>query len=928
MNTYFAQIARTDRTEFQTGKDGKYYRMLDKKDWNKYHILSETEEAEEILKSQEIRENMLTMSGHVKNGHLSRTKSSGIKVIAPQIGTANSSRRKDTIKWERELNMANSTGKTMKGSSFQSTIAKLEANTEQEDEDEDEPAVDEESSPVYDYTSIADSARNNKSKQAFDIIQKKYEQNLHVVDKLYQEKMSLEEYTKSLEVELMKVKGIISKKTPTRYPPPTATQELLLDIPSRQENNSPEYDEEEDEDDVIHVEEHRPDMISNVRKPHRSQYDPSHQHHQQQQQQRRTGTTTGQRTEKKLSAADAAKLFASTDHRQPQRYAPRKHANEHEDEEVVEEEDEEEEEGRHHPRLGRSRSTDRFASSQRPSSANALHRFSVGIVSATLRSSSAPRNPWRHSYHGDTTTHRSLTPTESVEDRRSVSSSGRKVTGLSLQLQADQDRFLQKRKFIEQQEKLKQKEQDEYEKYLEERSHRASAMGKAFTSMEERQLQVQKQLDLRDAKKKAKERDERRKQKAIQDEIDHKKLQAMKEALYSHDQMPWKEMQEQEDALRRERIERRKQELASTASLPQSMEEHMNQMKLKKSLSESKIRAMENSKNQRSEKEEPEKVTERLLKQRQQWEQKLAMEKAKTLEQQHLRHVADGAVISKTGGSSSRPNSARKGSLTPRDGGGGPGGGGMHIVRPKLSIEKRHEQFMMKSQQKQLDREQKEKEEIEKQKELERKKYEKLLTTKLPDNAYRGTKASKLKHSVVAKAQQDEKRQKEQEEKKQHEKTLALKESGAVMKFLIKERMEDLKTKNPNYMELVSTEQVAKERAKREKADYAEKLRTNKQRLEESLKARPSLLERHDKSIAVKQATTAGLMKIAQVLEGGDNDEFGFGNISDSEDEKDQKAKKDKGKGKNAVKKNAPSSAKLKDDLFDDKEKTLLGMNS
>jgi hypothetical protein len=893
-----------DTTEYQTGRDGKYYRMADKKDWNKYYILSETEEAEEILKSQEIKENMLTMSGHVKNGHLSRSRSSGIKVVAPQVGTANYSRRKDTIKWERELDMAKSTGKTMKGSSFQSTIAKLAANTEEEEE---EPAVDEEPSPspVYDYTSIAEAAGHNKTKQAFDIIQKKYAQNLHVVDKLYQEKISLEEYTKSLEVELMKAKGMISKKTPTRYPPPSAAQELMLDIPSRQDR-SPDreaHDEHDEEEDKMHLlEEPSPEMTDRVRKPQRSQYDPSSQHQR----------PAGYKTEKKLSAAEAAELFASTDRKSHHRHAARMHANDNEDG------DEEEDNEMDDPRHGRSRSTERFAS-KRPSSANALHRSSMG-GSTTLRSSSAPRNPWRHSYHGEK--RRSITPTDSGDERRSLSTSGRKVTGLSLQLQADQDRYLQKRKFIEQQEKLKQKEQEDHEKYLEERAHRASAGGKAFTSMEQRQIEAQKQAELREAKKKAKEREERREQKAIEDEIEHKKLQAMKDALYSHDNMPWKEMKEQEDALRRERIEKRKQELAATASLPQAMEEHMNQMKLKKTLSESKIRAVESAKNRRSEVEEPEKVTERLLKQRQQWEQKLAMEKQKIQEQQQMRHVADGAVISKTG-STSRPNSARRGSATPRE-------GGTQIVRPKLSIEKRHEQFLVKRQQKQLEREQKEKEELEKQKELERKKHEKLLTTKLPESAYRGTKASKLKHSVVAKSQQDEKRQKEQEEKKQHEKSLALKESGAVMKFLIKERMEDLKTKNPNYIELVATEHIAKERAKREKADYEEKLRSNKQRLEESLKARPSLLERHDKSIAVKQATTAGLMKIAQVLEGTDNDEFGFGNISDSDDEKDQKAKKDKGKGKDgkgAAKKNAPSAAKLKDDIFDDKEKALLGMN-
>jgi hypothetical protein len=83
-----------------------------------------------------------------------------------------------------------------------------------------------------------------------------------------------------------------------------------------------------------------------------------------------------------------------------------------------------------------------------------------------------------------------------------------------------------------------------------------------------------------------------------------------------------------------------------------------------------------------------------------------------------------------------------------------------------------------------------------------------------------------------------------------------------------------------------------KEKAAEVREEYRQKLRENKRKIKESLQNRPSLLDRHDKAIAVKNAKSNALHKVADAV----SDKY-KSSIDD-------------------------------DDLFDHKEKLLLGLSN
>lgn len=175
--------------------------MEDRRNWGKYHTLTEEEIQEEIRRSQEVRKNMLTMTGKMKNGKIVNKSHRSVTATTPQFGVTTKSRRIEQRAWEKEMNTAALTGKTVGDSRFGDTMDQLLANTHPQQEEEEE----EESSPIYNYEDV--DQRGSIEQKAFSVIQKKYEQNLTVVEKLYQEKLSLEDYTKTLERQLEALTG-------------------------------------------------------------------------------------------------------------------------------------------------------------------------------------------------------------------------------------------------------------------------------------------------------------------------------------------------------------------------------------------------------------------------------------------------------------------------------------------------------------------------------------------------------------------------------------------------------------------------------------------------------------------------------------------------------------------------------------------------
>lgn len=210
------QIAKTDATSLGVGSDGILYKMLDHKDWDKFRTLSDRELQEELHKSREIKENMSTMNGKLKNGKYGTSKSkSGIKLVAPQFGTQSRTKKIERKNWEADLQTMQSGGVHVLGSSlrtgrdFQDTMQTLARNEQlnhSERYEEDEREYDEEPQPARfrpaDGGFNVSQSADERIQSAINAMKNKYEQNLTVVEKLFDEKKYMERKIELLEEKL------------------------------------------------------------------------------------------------------------------------------------------------------------------------------------------------------------------------------------------------------------------------------------------------------------------------------------------------------------------------------------------------------------------------------------------------------------------------------------------------------------------------------------------------------------------------------------------------------------------------------------------------------------------------------------------------------------------------------------------------------
>jgi hypothetical protein len=158
---------------------------------------------------------------------------------------------------------------------------------------------------------------------------------------------------------------------------------------------------------------------------------------------------------------------------------------------------------------------------------------------------------------------------------------------------------------------------------------------------------------------------------------------------------------------------------------------------------------------------------------------------------------------------------------------------------------------------------------------------------KFPEASKKTTKKAEVQAQLVRDKQLKEEQEAKKMRDKMRKKDLAMKETSAALSVVIKEEEQRLKSNNPNYLELTKSERVLEEKAKQAREEYRQKLRDNKNRLKESLKSRPSLIERHEKNIATRDAATSALRKVANAVmsvggreEGkddydSDNDDYG-----------------------------------------------------
>ena len=115
---------------------------------------------------------------------------------------------------------------------------------------------------------------------------------------------------------------------------------------------------------------------------------------------------------------------------------------------------------------------------------------------------------------------------------------------------------------------------------------------------------------------------------------------------------------------------------------------------------------------------------------------------------------------------------------------------------------------------------------------------------------------------------------KEMEEEKKRKATL--KAMGAVMKNIVSEREMARKARHGGYVELSGSEERAAQVAKEAREEFRRALRANKAKLDDSLKNRPSLLERLEHQNVAAAAGTKALSSVKDAIlgDGGEDDDL------------------------------------------------------
>lgn len=190
--------------------------MLDPKDWNKFRILTENEQCEELQKSREIKENMYMLNGKGSTSKvfsgLASSSGRGIKLVAPQFGTQSRTRKMEKKAWEKGLHAHTKGDSTLadvdKSDPYYETMATLARNqlsSTAGDASADERTGWYESErsfrPADGGLAVSQSAED-RIQAAVRTMREKYEQNLQVVEQLFDEKRYMERKVQVLEQRL------------------------------------------------------------------------------------------------------------------------------------------------------------------------------------------------------------------------------------------------------------------------------------------------------------------------------------------------------------------------------------------------------------------------------------------------------------------------------------------------------------------------------------------------------------------------------------------------------------------------------------------------------------------------------------------------------------------------------------------------------
>mmetsp|Transcript_21479 Transcript_21479/g.35966 ORF Transcript_21479/g.35966 Transcript_21479/m.35966 type:complete len:919 (+) Transcript_21479:47-2803(+) len=863
------RVAKVDETYLSRGNDGILYRMLDREDWNKYRTLSDAEMKEELNRSREIKENMYTLTGKFKDGKYKERKpaGSGVKMVAPQFGTQSRSRKIERRNWEQDLNtMANADGVPgglRSSSDHHGTMATLVQNSQSKAIEDERAGRSAQRAEYQEYTSPvgsplrfqANTGGLNKAQgaearihSAVEAMKDKYEQNLRVVETLFDEKRYMERKIDLLEARLQGKTVLANERSQGQLQQSldAAEYEAMMQTgnlagadprmnmtyaavpPSQQQQYRYEGEEEEssrglggllgDQDmPPPAYEEFDPETTTT------STMQASQQQQQQQQRrprpstapQQRRGSRGGQQHEDDeeeedtaYSAAELAGILNSQDDGTGTVAAPGKPSQPQEN--------------------TRARYGGRGGEEGYDHSSSRLDR-----TYQTARSDSAPRARTQvHQNRFRASTNSRAASADLQRGRKSYS--GSRV--VSSNLQADADRYIQKRRLLDQQERMKKLEEENYQQKMKERYLRASINGKEFTNMKRRQEMAEELSQKRLEKQKQKEWEKEQKEKAERRAKSEANKQSM--MMVTKNQLSWRELQEIEETKRRDRIERRKQQVAQMSALPSSIAENMQKPKRAVASSEGDAAGGAAGGGGEYKAEDPAKVAAKLARQQKVWDLKMQREKEKMKDARETKMLNARAHMSSSGHT-------------------GEVDGASYLN--KTGMEVRQEQYEARRKHKAEEAKLREAEEAKRQAQALKKKQDKLLTIKVPVG--KPTQAAIARAEQIRRSQDHEAREEKRYRNAMKKKEVASKEASAVIKTIINERETERRNSHGGFVELSKTNKG--DDGNRAAEEYKAKLMANQKRIEDSLSNRKSLMERHDERVAVKNAHDRALEKIA-----------------------------------------------------------------
>jgi len=395
---------------------------------------------------------------------------------------------------------------------------------------------------------------------------------------------------------------------------------------------------------------------------------------------------------------------------------------------------------------------------------------------------------------------------------------------ISPRLQADYDNYLYKQKLIKQKEINDKLLREQYELEKAERLKNISANSPEFLSMINRQKLYEEKKNLKLSEIKQNEIIKSENENLEKMRKHYENLERLSKPTIKHD-IDWKEYAALEDNKRKQRIEERKQALSM--SLTSNNEFHYM------TANKSTIVSPEYYKPFKA-KDDPEKIIEKLLKQQQLWDNKLSKTKENIRQSLSLRNTT---LQSES------------------------------IQSTVQSMENRRQYYEMKRKLFNDEKLKKEHIKLEEKKLNEKLKFEKLINSKIHEKSAELSGASLIRAKYIKEKSDKEKNEEEKKKITEQQKIKSARETAAVVKTIIEQSEYERKLKVPSYIELRDVDSIAAEKAAQKRKEMREKLRKQKQDLEEGKRKQPSLIERHEQKIAKDSGYVKALDKINNTIE-------------------------------------------------------------